>query len=292
LSSTGWKRVFGDHPYATIGFFIASIFFIAIAVFAVAGGLEGAERQLYLMFVGLSVIIVALAFGLVLGFERSELNTVERILAYLPKPEEHEITVISNPNEIWRQSIELIHTLVQTERAENKHAYDVTTYMNKILYEEAVAEALENGIVFNRIFCFNEDSKRHSDMAIQWFFDKIVEGVDIKHGQVLPFEDEIAKAFDGDSSHVSDGDFERLKAVLEKLHQAREHGKLEISQNHPQHTDFVVIKYTPRGSESEVHEVVANFKTHPTGATYTIGIRGRKRIALEYKNMFEGVLRS
>jgi len=292
MPAVGWRQTASRHPYATIGLCFAVIIFIVIALIAVTGiggELTLLEKQLFLMTISISAVLAALGFGLVLIFDKVQLNAVETILEHLPT-EEPSIKLLSDPNEIWRLSIELLNKLIHEERAQNKHAYDVTTYMNKILYEEHVVNVLNSGIIFDRIFCFDVESKRPSDKAVMWFYNKIFEGGEVTYDEIKDFESEIAKAFNG-GEHLSDEDIKRLEDVIDKLHKARIQGKLRISHNpYPQHTDFVVIKYTPQGATSEEHEVVANFKTDPMGLTYTIGIHGTKRIALEYKNMFESIL--
>lgn len=292
MTEFSWRNVANEHPYSTVAFFLAIIVFILIAIYAIAGvgELTGLERQVYFMFIGVSTVLIALGFGLILVFEKMQLKAVGTILGALPKHEEPEIRVIADPNDIWRHSIELLTKLIHEERAENKHAYDVTTYMNRIRYEEQVANVLDNGIRFDRIFCYDDSSDRASDQAIKWFSNKIIEGGEVEREDIEDFESEIARAFNG-SGQLTDENLKKLNEIIARLHEARAQKKLRIGTlRYPQHTDFVVVKYTPRDAETEVHEVVANFKTDPTGLTYTIGIHGTKRIALEYKNMFENVL--
>jgi hypothetical protein len=240
------------------------------------------EEQMALLFIANTAAFLALAFGFVIAHEKL---TREHI-----QIEEPDLKIISDPNDIWRKSLDLLTKLLH-ERALDKYAYDVTTYMNKILYEEQVANLLEAGILFDRVFCFDEKSGRCSDLAIKYFCDKIIDGNELQREEIKDFESEFVRAFNGSTGKLSDEQLHRLNQIVEKQHKALIEGRLRIAQNpYPQHTDFIIIKYIPQGSQSEEHEVVANFKTHPSGLTYTIGIYGRRRIASEYRNMFEHVL--
>lgn len=210
------------------------------------------------------------------------------------------VELTETPDEIWDTSVRMLEDLATARRT--GHAFDVSTYMNKIRYEETVTKVLENEIMFSRIFCFERASNAPADLALVWFFDAIVLGEEVSREDLEPFGIEIRRALkdrqkDKQMENISEDAFERLRGIIQKQRAAYVNGFLRMKQlDYHLHNDFVgisCIRPSLTGGEvGEVEqcEVLANFKTDSMGETYVAGLHGRGILALGYRDFFHNML--
>jgi hypothetical protein len=222
--------------------------------------------------------------------EKKELITqIELVKEEIRKGEP--VQLMSHPDDIWTISIRMLEDLITQTPG---HAYDVTTFFNKIRYEEAVSKVLERGIRFHRLFCFPDQSQRTSDKVLQWFFRKIIDGKPFDKTEIVDFETELIKAFkeresDTPKAQLDEEDIKRLRNIINRQHNAYHNNFLSLGRLfHHMHIDFVAIEYSSKGIAE--CEVMANFKTEITGETYVVGTHARGSLAYGYRDLFNNIL--
>lgn len=210
-------------------------------------------------------------------------------------PEAFNVKIVQHPDEIWENSIRILNEL-RDGKYFDKHAFDVTSFLNKIRYEEAIVSVLDAGITFDRIFCYNEKNKNQITMAMSWFHKKIIEGEEIKEKEIDNIELELKRAFkekttDKIPKKLDKSNIERLRKIIERLHEHFNSNLLTLKHvHHPVNVDFVLSEYIPKVGENPTHEVMANFKTSLRGETYAMGTVAKGTLARGYKEMFSGVI--
>lgn len=210
-------------------------------------------------------------------------------------PEAFDVRIIEHPDDIWENSVRILNGL-REGKYYDRHAFDVTSFLNKIRYEEAVVNVLDTGVTFDRAFCFNEKSTEISERAMNWFYRKIIDGGEIEENEIDEIELELRKAFkekitDDIPKKLDKWHMERLQKMINGLHRHFKSNLLRL-KNVPHHVnvDFVLSEYIPKRGERPAHEVMANFKTSIRGETYIMGTIARGTLARGYKEMFTGVI--
>lgn len=305
------------YPFPVVGF-VGSLAGIAIALTILFLTLS-AERAHFRMFFDVTVTLVSVALlmvfmGLTLAdvmkkeLDRSRAKEKEELERRIQASTENLRTLISagvsvelvdTPDDVWGHSVRILEELASEQKP--GRAYDVSTYMNKIRYEEAVVKVLESGTSVHRLFFFERGSDIEADQALEWFFDCITLGKEVAGADVESFQDELCIALKDRQQDVlpslSDKNLERLQAVVRKQQLAVRNGFLKIKHlGYHLHSDFVgssCIRESHDGvrmREAELCEVMANFKTDRFGETYVTGIRAVGRLAIGYRDFFFNVL--
>lgn len=200
------------------------------------------------------------------------------------------VHLVDTPHEIWARSIDMLEELAHGSH-QNPHAYDVSTYPNRIRYEEAVVKVLGAGITFSRAFCWKGQNPVSHDDAMEWVFNSIVSGT-VDFTATESFEEELCRALRENQNDPLPAMIEathqaRLETILKAQHEALRKGLLTITRiPHRMPVDFVAVQYTPAGTNAPHHEVMANFKTSPAADTYVVGTYATGGLAIGYVDLF------
>jgi hypothetical protein len=306
-----WIDAFKQSTLGMWGFIVAAILLgLSIwNIFASVGTAEDAQDVLRVVAYsgsGLILSVVALALAFVdVGLREVEKRISSETEVMLREFQKRSpVQLVNRPDEIWGFSIRMLRNLPAGRQ--NAHAYDVTSYLNRLRYEEAVAEAVAEGISFGRVFCFREQGATAADRALGWFYEKVFSGqsVGIEELQTMPEKEqlEFLKAFKEREDDILPEEFTaahvaRLDDVVRRLHKASIRGNLTLKhKDHPAVTDFVGIYYEqladglPEDTVRSHCEVMANFKTDPAGETYVAGVHATGTLALGYRELFHNCL--
>lgn len=206
-----------------------------------------------------------------------------------------DIQYVSNPDEIWRRSNRILSNLYLTSGRE-KYACDVTSYPNRLGYEKIVAEIVSRGIIFDRIFCFDPNSKASSDQTLKWYYNRIVDGKDFNRNEIASFEHELVSSckesiHESPQEELTPKQLATYRKVIKELHEASRKGLLNLKAI-PHHSalDFVATEFTASDSNVILTEVMSNFKTDLLRETYVAGINARGPFAREFISMLKNVL--
>lgn len=291
-----------------IGAVAAGVLLIAIAIYALTRAAptklstDDARKLSDYIFASVAVVtgVVIGAIAMQYGFARiSESTLREKIIRRVEDSEQRvlaefekgrPVKLVDSPDEIWAISLELIQSLASSRvDYKDRRAYDVTTFLNRIRYEEAIATLVESEAVVDRIYSYSHASPRPADRAVMWFFESII------HGQLLELSADIVphllvafkeKTTDQAPAVLEAPHLERLRRIVERQHNAYVNDLLRVHpQRHRLPTDFVATQYLLSDSQGEsgrICEVMANFKTEPGRETYVVGVNGRGELAAGY----------
>lgn len=203
----------------------------------------------------------------------------------------------SSADQIWLNSTRMLEDLSQRGYKE-RHAYDVTTYFNRVRYEEMVAQCVAQGIVFRRVFCFRVQGKRPSDELMEWYLRSIVNGAELSIDDLnnQTFRDDLLLAFkeherDSCPSELSSAHVERLNAIIRAQKAAVDDGNLRFTPlDRRMPMDFIVTDYVRDEGGSQEYEVQANFKTALQKETYVAGTYGKGAYARHYQQLFVDII--
>ncbi len=241
---------------------------------------------------GAGAILLAAYRGLERGVEQKVTlaiqDTQNLVLTEFAKSQP--VHLVDTPDEIWGRSIDMLEDLARGSH-QNRHAYDVSTYPNRIRYEEAVVKVLSAGITFSRAFCWKGQNSVSHDDAMEWLFKSIVSGT-VDFGAIESFEEELCGALrenqnDPPPPAIDPAQRARLETILKAQHDALRKNLLTIKRiPHRMPVDFVAVQYTPAGTNAPYHEAMANFKTSPAADTYVVGTYATGGLAIGYVDLF------
>jgi hypothetical protein len=241
---------------------------------------------------GAGAILLAAYRGLERGIEQKVTlairDTQNLLLTEFSKRQP--VHLVDTPDEIWARSIDMLEDLARGLH-QNRHAYDVSTYPNRLRYEEAVVKVLDAGITFSRAFCWKGQNSAPNDDAMEWIFKAILSGT-VDFTAVESFKEELCGTLRDNQNDPLPAEIDsayrgRLKAVLEAQHNALRRNLLTITRiPHRMPVDFVAVQYTPTGTNAPHHEVMANFKTSPAADTYVVGTYATGGLAIGYVDLF------
>ena len=203
----------------------------------------------------------------------------------------------SRADEIWLNSARMLSDLSEKGYGE-RHAYDVTSYFNRVRYEELVAQCVAQGVSFQRVFCFRVQNKQPSDELMAWYLRSIETGlmVTLEELSKMSFKRDLLLAFkehEGDTcpSDLTTSHIERINHIICDQRKAMDAGNLTITSS-PRRMpmDFVVIEYVAEAGQPQEYEVQANFKTAPLVETYVAGVHGRGAFARHYQQLFKNII--
>lgn len=211
------------------------------------------------------------------------------------------VELAESADDIWDHSVRMLEDLASSPMG--GYAFDVSTYINKIRYEESAVRVLDEEKQFLRIFCFDRKSSAETDLALAWFFDVVTANEELGERADLDlFKMEICRALkdrqdEKEPESVTVADYDRLKRVINKQREAHKKGYLRMKEiNYHLHNDFVGISCIReslaggRITRAEQCEVMTNFKTDLRGETYVAGIRGTGLLGLSYRDFFRNIL--
>ncbi len=269
-----------------------------------ARAVNAGATDLFAAVIALSGILLgggAIAFGFYrivhAGFEQRVKGEISHVSATVRAEAERKtpVKLVGTSDEIWSTSIDMLRR-ISVETHHDRHAYDVTSYMNQVRYEEAVCWVLSSEVPFRRVFCFKVRDQAPSDLAVSWFFDSIVKGGSNDLGQIADFQRELALAFkethrDPTPAELDEQHVRRLQTIVNEQHEAFTRGLLQVvSIEHRMQSDFVAINYASAAPEdSRMYEVMANFKTTPGSETYVVGTYGSGALARGYVDLFNNL---
>lgn len=264
---------------------------------------KDALRDVILSFAGVlggTVIIVVSAIHIVLS---SSENKTDKRLAQFESTVEAElkrgisVRDASGADNIWLNCTRMLNDLTEKGYAEHR-AYDVTTYFNKLRYEEMVARCLEHRVRFHRVFCYRFQNKQPSDELMQWYLTSIQSGrrTTLSDLRNRSFMRDLLLAFkehedDPILSEITDREVERLNKIINVQWEAMSRGILTIvplERRMP--FDFIVTEYVSQPGGSPEYEVQANFKTMPLMETYVAGTYATGAAARHYQELFVNII--
>lgn len=207
------------------------------------------------------------------------------------------VKLVAESDDIWIQSIAMLDRLSHNPYRD-RHAYDVTSFLNRLAYEEAVARVVSRGTPFQRVFAYKKTDSAPSDLAVKYLFDAIMTGEFDKTG----LEDEVMAEFSSSlkeraeevrASRLETSDVERIESVVRLQHLAMKRKVLRVKAiGHRMPIDFVAIEYddVTADTDSKKYEVMANFKTEPELETYVVGTYATGKLASGYVSLFREVI--
>jgi hypothetical protein len=204
---------------------------------------------------------------------------------------------VSSADEIWLNSTRILNDLAEKGYRE-RHEYDVTTYFNRIHYEEMVAKCVSQGVSFKRVFCFRVQNTGLNDELMEWYLRSIESGLVINLDDLnkQTFKRDLLLAFkehEGDTcaTDLTAAHVERINKIICAQSGAMLAGNLTITplaRRMP--IDFVVVDYVAKSGGPQEYEVQANFKTAPLTETYVAGTYGKGAYARHYQQLFINVI--
>jgi hypothetical protein len=251
--------------------------------------------------VALLVGVVAILLAFYRIFEVDTRETVHRDVRLITNDLTAEIAkgrpvrLADTPDDIWETSVQLLEQLA-THPHHDRYAYDMSTYLNKVRYEEAVVRVLNSRISFRRAFCYRVSDQGPADKAVQWFFESIVNGTAVTEDTLRDLAAEVLSALKDHEADVQPAEITpeivgRLNQIVQAQHEAYRRGRLNVTAiQHRMPVDFVATEYTPFGTESRVYEVMANLKTDPAGDTYVVGTYARGALASGYVGLYKNMV--
>ena len=273
------------YPYRTMGVIFGTIAFLLIIADISFGTLS--KKDLYQSIAWLGFATASMLITV------SSLLSIQLELRMRDIKGEQDVMLIDSPVIIWRRSIEILDELCRSGITD-QHGYDVSTYLNKFAYEQAVCSVLGKRVRFRRLFCFPKGSKINSDRAIELFHSCIVDGNEIKKEDMKGFEGEFVKIFEEKTSgatELTNDQLRSLNSLIAKLHGFYKARVLDIkSLDYHLHFDFVAVQYR-KGPKGHHFRLMANFKTDPDVDTYVTGTTAEGDLAKGYIDLFNNILR-
>ena len=155
----GFKETFKESPYESFGIVLGLIGFFVTFFYL----LDTSDAATILIVSNIVTFLIVISSILLISFAQIIRQTRTVGIEY-----------IASPDEVWDKSIAVLDEVIFTsDLTTNKQCYDVTSIPNWINYEQKVAECLNRGQSFDRIFCYSADSDNPNHRALEWFHNKI-----------------------------------------------------------------------------------------------------------------------